>query len=433
MNTKAKALLAAAALAALGLLQGCGKAETKERQPKPVRARAVEKLAAGGGAARYSAHIRPNSQVELAFKVGGYVEQIAQARDASGQWRYLQAGDVVARGAVLARLRQSDYAAKVNQAASQQGEARSALDTSHAQLAEARASVETSRAQVADAAATLERATLDFERAKNLFAAQSITKTDYDAAKAQYETSRARLDSARGQLETAQARVATAQSQTGAARAKIKTAEALTAEASIPLQDTVLRAPLSGVVIERKVEFGALVAPNSPGFVLADLTSVKAAFGVPDLALRHVKPGDTLSLVTDALPGREFAGHVSRVSPSADPNSRVFDVEVTIPNREGLLKPGMIASIQVSEGAAQVEVPVVPLTAVVRAKDGADAYAVYVVSGQGGRQVAALRRVRLGEAYGNAVAVAEGVTAGELVITTGSTLVADGEPVQIIQ
>ena len=386
-----------------------------------------------GNNMRYSASIRPNSQVEIAFKVGGYVEALAQARDAAGRWRHLQAGDTVAKGAVLARVRQSDYLAKVNQAGAQQGEARSALETSSAQLAEARAGVESNRAQVADAQAAFDRAALDYDRAKNLFAAESITKTDYDAAKAQYEATRAKLDSARGQLEVSQARVVTARAQAGQAQAKIRTAEALTAEASIPLQDTVLHAPTSGVVLERKVEVGALVTPNAPAFVLADLTSVKAAFGVPDLALRHVRTGDTLRLYTEALPGQEFTGHVSRVSPSADANSRVFDVEVTIPNPQGLLKPGMIASIEVREEAAQTEVAVVPLTAVVASKDGANAYAVYVVEGQGGGHRARLRRVALGAAFGNSVAVTEGVSAGELVVTTGATLIADGEQVQVVK
>src|SRR5918912_676387 len=113
---RTRILLATVILVALGLTFGCTKAETKEKPLKPVRVKAAEKRAAGGGGVRYSASIRPNSQVELAFKVGGYVEGIAQVRDPGTGWRYLQAGDVVSKGTVLARLRQSDYLAKVNQA-----------------------------------------------------------------------------------------------------------------------------------------------------------------------------------------------------------------------------------------------------------------------------------------------------------------------------
>jgi multidrug efflux system membrane fusion protein len=429
MNTKV--WLMVILVGTLGFTYGCRKAETKAQPPKPVRAQTVAKHTTGNSV-RYSASIRPNSQVEVAFKVGGYVETIAQVRDTSGQWRYLQAGDVVHKGAVLARLRASDYLVKVNQASAQHGEARSALATSNAQLTEAQRGVETSRAQVADAQATFERARLDFERTKSLFATESVTKSDYDAAKAQYEAAQARLDSARSQLAGAEARVVTARSQAGQAQAKIKTAEVLAEEAAIPLSDTALKAPSSAIVLERKIEVGTLVTPNMAGFVLADLTSVKAAFGVPDLALQQIKLGDTLTLASDALPGQEFAGHVSRVAPSADQSSRVFDIEVTIPNQQGLLKPGMIASINVQEAAAPLAVPIVPLTAVVRAKERADAYGVYVVEAKDGRQYARLRRVTLGEAVGNAVVVKDGVQAGELIITTGAPLVADGEAVQVI-
>src|SRR5918911_5345047 len=95
---KNRILLATVILVSLGLTFGCTKAETKERPLKPVRVKAAERRAAGGGGVRYSASIRANSQVELAFKVGGYVEGIAQVRDAAGGWRYLQAGGGLPEG-----------------------------------------------------------------------------------------------------------------------------------------------------------------------------------------------------------------------------------------------------------------------------------------------------------------------------------------------
>ena len=307
-----------------------------------------------------------------------------------------------------------------------------ALETNGAQLKESIAAIETSKGQVNDAQASFDRAKLDYERARILFSTQSITKPDYDASKAQYEVAEAKLDVARGQLKSAEARVATSRAQISAAESKVKTAEAYTYTASIPLGDTNLRAPMTAVVIDRKVEVGALVATGATAFTLADLTSVKAAFGVPDLALPSLKMGDTLKITTDALPGEEMSGHISRIAPSADQNSRVFDVEVTIPNVEGKLKPGMIAALSVSEGAsAQVEVPVVPLTAITSAKDS-DSYAVLVIDQRDGRSVARVRVVALGESFGNSVAIKDGVRPGETVITTGVTQVADGEVVQVI-
>jgi len=424
MNTK-QLVLIITAVALIALTIGC-KTNGQEKTVKPVRVKTVE-THTGASVVRYSASIRPSSQVEIAFKVGGYVESIKSA-----EGRHIQAGDIVMKGAVLAQLRQSDYAAKVNEARSQTGEARSAVDTNNAQLKEAITSVETGRAQLKDSEASYERAKLDFERAEALFATQSITKPDFDAAKERFEVCKAKLAAARAQLAVAEAKVNTAKFQIGAAESRLKTTEATVYTASIPLGDAQLRAPLSAVVIERKIEVGQLVSTGTPAFVLADLSSVKAAFGVPDLALQNFKIGDTLTMTTDAVPGTEFTGHISRISAAADQNSRVFDVEVTIPNQEGLLKPGMIASMTVNEAGATREFPVVPLTAVTRSKVDPNSYAVVVVEEVNGKHVARLRNVTLGESYGNSVAVNSGVKPGEIVITTGVTQVADGEEVRVM-
>ncbi len=424
MNTK-QLVLIITAVALIALTIGC-KTNGQEKTVKPVKVKTVD-THTGASVVRYSASIRPSSQVEIAFKVGGYVESIKSA-----EGRHIQAGDIVAKGAVLAQLRQSDYAAKVNEAKSQTGEARSALDTNNAQLKEAITSVETSRAQLKDSEASYDRAKLDFERAEALFATQSITKPDFDAAKERFEVCKAKLAAARAQLAVAEAKVNTAKYQIGAAESRLKTTEATVYTASIPLGDAQLRAPLSAIVIERKIEVGQLVSTGTPAFVLADLSSVKAAFGVPDLALQNFKLGDTLTMTTDAVPGTEFTGHISRISPAADQNSRVFDVEVTIPNPEGVLKPGMIAAMTVNEAGETKEFTVVPLTAVTRSKVDPNAYAVAVVEEVNGKHVARLRNVILGESFGNSVAVNSGVKPGDIVITTGATQVADGEEVRVM-
>ncbi len=177
---------------------------------------------------------------------------------------------------------------------------------------------------------------------------------------------------------------------------------------------------------------GTLVSPGTVGFTVGDLTAVKAVFGVADLAVGKLKLGDSLAVVTEAFPGEEFRGHITAISPSADPSSRVFAVEVTIPNPQNRLKSGMIASLQVGDTGPTTQVAAVPLTAIVRAKDPANSYAVFVVEEQGGKQVARQRNVALGETIGNSVAITSGVKVGERVITTGAPLVADGEAVQVI-
>lgn len=430
---KTQRMFVAVALVLLGLvMMGCSKEVAKQKTAKPVKVKPVETHSSASNV-RYSASIRPATQVEVAFKVSGYVDDIAREKDPAGQWRYVQAGDIVRKGLTLARVRQSDYAARVTEAKSQVGEARSALEANSSQLQEATAAVDTARAQVADAKASFDRNKLDYERAQILFGSQSITKPEYDETKSKYEVAAAKLEAAKGQLKAAEAGIATARAQIGVAESRIRTAEASTASASIPLQDTHLKAPMSAVVIERKVEIGTLVGQGTAGFVLADLSSVKAAFGVPDTSLQNLKLGDPLKITTEATPGTEFNGYISRISPSADQNSRAFEVEVTILNELGLLKPGMIASLNMTEGTvAAVPMPIVPLTAIRPAAESPDVYAVLVMEEREGKQFARLRPVTLGEPVGNAIVITKGLNAGELVVTTGVSQIVDGEQVSVV-
>jgi RND family efflux transporter MFP subunit len=415
-----------------GLLTGCReKTAAAEPAPVAVKIKTVELNPLNKGI-RYSANIEPAKQVELAFKVSGYVDQLLQARGVDGRLRDVQAGDRVTHGTVLARVRQSDYAVKVNQAQSQVSEAKSSLDASHAQLAEAQSSVAAGKAQLAEADAAFEKARLDFDRAKNLFASQSLTKADYDAAKSQFETVEAKRAAARSQLAMLEAKERAAGAQIEVLRAKVSGSQALVKEATIPLQDTALRAPLDGIVLQRSVETGALVSPGKTGFVIADLSSVKAIFGVPDLTVGKLKLGSTLTVTTESLPGIAFQGQITSIAPAADTKSRVFEIEVSIPNPSHALKAGMIASLEVAAAAPAQPVTVVPVSAVVRARDQADQYAVFVVEEKGGKQIARSRVVKLGEALGNTMVVLAGINAGERIITTGATLVLDGQAIQVI-
>jgi multidrug efflux pump subunit AcrA (membrane-fusion protein) len=91
----------------------------------------------------------------------------------------------------------------------------------------------------------------------------------------------------------------------------------------------------------------------------------------------------------------------------------------------------MIGTIVVG-GARTAPQPVLPLSAIVRPPGAADGYAVFVVEEQEGRHTARLRRVKLGEAMGNGIAVTDGVKVGDRVIVAGASLTTDGEAVQIV-
>jgi RND family efflux transporter MFP subunit len=177
------------------------------------------------------------------------------------------------------------------------------------------------------------------------------------------------MDGARAQLENAQA--------------MLEGAKAQLAEANLALKDSVLTSPADGIVIKRLVEVGSLVGPGTPAFVMADLSSLKAVFGAPDVLLSQLRIGMPLALTTEAFPGT-FTGRVSSIAPAADPRSRVFDVEVSFPNPGLRLKPGMIVTIKLPNTRPPAGIPVVPMGSIVRSKQNPDGYAVFVVVDEGG-------------------------------------------------
>jgi multidrug efflux system membrane fusion protein len=157
---------------------------------------------------------------------------------------------------------------------------------------------------------------------------------------------------------------------------------------------------------------------------------VKAVFGVPDVSIGEVKLGQPMTIITDARSG-EFRGHVTSISPAADPKSRVYSVEVTIQNPKNALKSGMIASLAVGGESLAKPVLAVPLASVIRNSSGSG-FAVMLAVGNGDTLAARLRPVGLGDAYGNIIGITNGLSVGDKVITTGVTLVKDGDTVRVI-
>jgi len=412
------------------LLTAC-QSKKVEKLAVPVKVAAVELNSAGNGS-RYSATIIPRTEVDLSFKVAGYVDALQQVRGIDGRMRDVQEGDRISAGAVLARVRPSDYQVKVKEAESKASEAKSGIDASQAQYQEALSDIASRKSQLAEAEASYVKAKLDYDRAQNLFDGQSLTKANYDAAKAQYEVTTAKVETARSQIQMIQAKADAAKANVNVIQAKSSTAQAVVQEARIPLQDTALRSPLNGIVLQKSIERGTLVSAGTKGFTVADTSSVKAVFGVADIVVPEMKLGRTLSIESETMPGKEFRGQITSVFPAADQKSRVFNVEVTIQNPESLLRPNMIVSLRVETNQTTSAQLVVSLNAVMKARNNADGYQVFVLEDQGERQIVRLRDVKLGQSYGNTVAVTEGLKEGERVITTGGTMVNDGDQVKVI-
>src|SRR5262249_7325326 len=362
---------------AAAIAWSCTEGRTADlKAPTPVKVQSVQTFSLNSGL-RYSATIRPSTQMDLAFKNGGFVESIYQV---SG--RLVEQGDTITKGMVLARLRQADFQHRADQA--------------EAQLSDAKFVLESAKAKAEDNQARMFRAEQDFARAEKLYNAQSMTKPNYDAAKAEYESAVAKVQSAKADIDSALYRV--------------RAAEAAVADARLAVQDTEIVAPMNGTILDRHIEIGSLVAAGKAAFAVADTHTVKAVFGVPDLEIRTVTPGMPLEVTSEAVPEQKFTGRVTSISPAADEKSRIFETEVTIANPKGLLKAGMIASVVIGNTVSKEKMPAVPLSAIVRSQDNSETYAVYVIDTSGPQPTARLRNVKLGDAFGNMIVVKDGLT-----------------------
>ncbi len=410
---------------------GCREREVPAAPPTPVKVQAVT-VYTGAAAPRYSAAIQPDRQVSLAFKSAGYVVMLLQVPGVDGRLRNVQEGDRVKRGTVLARVRDADYVAQVDRAAGQLAAAEQSREAAVAQLAEARASRAQVDAQLVAAKAAAEKAGFDMDRAIKLYAAQSMTKVDYDQLKAQFDQTRAQVDATNAQIANAEASEQEAQRRIGVAEGQIAAARGGLDSSRIQLADTALVAPMDAVILKRNVEVGDLAQAGKVGFTLAEVGTVKVVFGVPDVVVARLTLGRPQAITVEALPGTTLQGRITRIAPSADPQSRTFDVEVSVPNPQDRLKVGGIASLALGETAPAKEALAVPLTAVVRDPAQPNAFAVLVAEGDGDTATARLRPVELGDPYGNMITVLKGVSRGERVLTTGATYVKNGEKVHII-
>ena len=208
--------------------------------------------------------------------------------------------------------------------------------TYQAQIEQGSAQIASAQAQLRQAQATLRNATLDYQRKSGLAADKLIARSD--------------LDLSRSSLDQAQAQVASAQAQ-------IRQQTASTQTTRVNLQRTVIRSPVDGVVLTRKIEPGQTVAASLQApelFTIAeDLAKMKIELAVDESDIGQVKVGQVVSFSADAFPDRKFNGVVDQVRLSATTASNVvtYPVIVTVDNSDGTLLPGLTvnAEIEVSK------------------------------------------------------------------------------------
>ena len=208
--------------------------------------------------------------------------------------------------------------------------------TYEAQLEQGNAQIASARASLAQAQATLKNAELDYRRKTDLGKQKLVSQGDVDQARATYEQARAQVNSAQAQIRQQTASLKNTQ---------------------VNIGRSIIRSPVDGVVLTRKIEPGQTVAASFSApelFTIAeDLSKMKIELAVDESDIGQVKQGQSVSFSADAFPDRQFKGVVDQVRLSATTSNNVvtYPVVVTVDNSDGTLLPGLTvnAEIEVSK------------------------------------------------------------------------------------
>jgi RND family efflux transporter MFP subunit len=263
--------------------------------------------------------------------------------------------------------------------------------------ADARARVAQQQALLADANARLALAKKNNANSAALLKQDYISQNSYDTTQNSVELAQAAVDSARAQLELAR----------------------------IALNDTVIRAPLSGVVSKRYVQAGEKLAPDVPVFSIVNLHELTLEAQVPASDIPHIRVGQDASFKVDGFDERSFAGKVARINPTAEAGSRTMIVYISVANPDGALKGGMFAkgSITTAKSAPHT---LAPLSAL-RKEGGRDI--MYRI--ENGQVVAQPVTVGLQDPDDGVVEVTDGLAAGWTVIATRLDGIKPGSKVKL--
>ena len=190
-------------------------------------------------------------------------------------------------------------------------------------------------------------------------------------------------------------------------------------------ENTILRAPVGGVVSARNYDRGDLYGMGQPIYTVQQITPVKLLVPISEADYTRVKRGDKVSLTADALPGKTFTGTIVRLYPTMDPGTHTFSAEVRVANEKRELRPGMYARVTVDFGAR--ESVVVPDAAVIK-QQGSGQRTVFVLNGD---DTVSIKVVEAGRHFGSQYEILSGLEAGEQVLTGGFANLKSGDKVEV--
>ncbi|MGE3509619.1 MAG: efflux RND transporter periplasmic adaptor subunit [Vicinamibacterales bacterium] len=283
-----------------------------------------------------------------------------------------------------------------------------------------RLQAEDSELRLEEAEAALRRSEAGLRQAEERNALAQANAARYLTLVETGDVSRTVADQARTEAATNAAAVATARAEAEQQRARLALARKAVA-------DVVVRAPFDGFVSERPVAVGEHVTPTTTIATVLKIDPIKLQVRVPGIEAARIKTGLEVVARVDAYPDRRFTGRIIAVNPAIQAASRSFTVEVSVPNAERLLKPGMFATAEIQAGDNE-EAAFVPAAAVL-SDPNTNSRRLFVIE----NGTARLRVVQVAEEQQGQVRIVSGVKAGELVATSRLAELFDGAPVDTRQ
>ncbi|MBI5901883.1 MAG: efflux RND transporter periplasmic adaptor subunit [Deltaproteobacteria bacterium] len=367
-------------LAAYLALSGCSKEPAKTadsgQKAAPAAVINVKAATAEGRAVDRSVEavgsLEPWEESIVGSEVSGTVEKISA-----------DLGDRVKKGDTLALLDQREF--------------KLALDGAVAAHQTDLKAVDREEARLADAGTTL-------KRYEELFKEGMVSTSQYDDARTKY-------DVAKAQLKEAQARSELSASKAEAARKH--------------LDDTRVRAPISGEIKKRFVSVGEAVNPQTRLFAVVSTGTLKFRGTVAEAASPRIRTGQRMEVMVEAYKGKGFSGALTRISPAIDAQTRTLEMEAEVPNPGGVLRPGFFAKGTILT-MKEPGVPFVPEAAVY---SFAGVTKVFVIEGD----IAHERQVRTGVRDGDMIEVMGDVKPGNTVAASGLSALYEGAKVSVIK
>jgi membrane fusion protein (multidrug efflux system) len=253
------------------------------------------------------------------------------------------------------------------------------------------------QAQLAGAESQLELARLTHERMQSLVKQDAVSRAEYDTAAATQKQAEARIGEIRATIER-------------------KT----------------IRAPFTGVLGIRQVNLGQYLTGGDPVVPLQSLNPIYVNFSVPQQEAAEMRIGRTVHITVGEQGSGEFSGRVSAVDSVVNQTTRNVQVQATLANPGGKLRPGMFVQAQVVLGEAR-NVIALPTSAINYAPYGDSVFVVSDMKNPQGLSYRGVRQqvVKLGASRGDQVAVLSGINAGEEIVSSGVFKLRNGAPIQV--